>query len=102
MSENNVMSTASTGSTGSTGGRRRSRSAVSSVVTRELQQTGLGHQIGDRGGVELGGVDRRGLEVLEGHEHRVGGHVRADGVLEGRALLEHLLAGLARDELQQR
>src|SRR6478735_4424181 len=71
-----------------------------SVVT-ELEESGLGHEITDLLGVELGGVNLGCLEVLDGHQLVVGGDVGADCVLEGRAVLEDFLALLAGDELQE-
>src|SRR6478672_474410 len=68
----------------------------------ELEESGLGHQIADLLRVELCGVNLGSLQVLDGNQLVVGGYVGADGVLEGRTVLQDFLPLLARDELQER
>ncbi|MNI99433.1 hypothetical protein D3C73_1585140 [compost metagenome] len=55
--------------------------AESRTVT-ELQQSCLGHQIGDLGGIQLGRVNGRCLQFLDGNQLLVGINLGRDGVLE--------------------
>src|SRR5689334_8193657 len=76
-------------------------SGADTCVVTELEQSCLGHQFGDLLGVQLGGVHGGSVEFLDGNQLLVGGDTGSDGVFEGRALLQDLLALLAGDELQE-
>src|SRR5688500_9554671 len=112
MSENRAVSTARTATAETPkGGRGRlprpavvvlpENSGDDTRVVTELQEPRLGHQLGDLCGVQLGRVYRRSLQFLDGHQLFVGRDARSNGVLEGGALLQHFLALLAGDELQE-
>src|ERR671927_1144686 len=76
-------------------------SGADTCVITELEQSCLGHQFGDLLGVELGGVHGGSRKFLDRDQLVVGRNTGGDGVLEGSAVLQDLLALLAGDELQE-
>src|SRR5688572_10718326 len=76
-------------------------SGADTCVVTELQESCLGHQLGDLSRVQLGGVHRRSLKFLDRHQLLVGRNVRGNRVLERVALLQHFLALLSGDELEE-
>src|SRR4051794_14661855 len=72
------------------------------LMGKASQQAGPGHQVGDLGAVQLGGVHPGCLQLSQRHQGGVRGDTASHRVLKRAPGPEDVLPALARDERQER